>query len=68
MNSGFYNLYKLNRDTLRLTNQISATKIQISILDEQMKQAKDPAFMERQAVDRYELAEEHDLVFVFPDE
>lgn len=68
MNGGFFQLYRLHRDTDLLNSQIQATHLQIKLLDEQMQQAKDPHFIERQAVDRYELAEEHDLVFVFPDE
>jgi hypothetical protein len=67
-NSGLLNLYSLHRDHQRLTDQIQAVKLQVDELDLQLKKAKDPAFIERQALDRYDLVEEHDLVFVFADE
>lgn len=31
----------------------------------QIKQAKDPVFIERQAKDKLDMVDEHDLVFVF---
>lgn len=67
-NGGLLNIYGLHRDRQRLADQLVEVKAQIFDLDQKLKQAKDPAFVERQALDRYDLAEENDLVFVFADE
>ena len=67
-NGGLLNLYSLHRDFNRLNQQIETVQAQILDLDQQLKRAKDPAYIERQALDRYDLVEEHDLVFVFADE
>ncbi len=67
-NGGLLNLYSLHRDFGRLTQQIESVHAQITDLDLQLKRAKDPVYIERQALDRYDLVEEHDLVFVFADE
>jgi hypothetical protein len=68
MNGTFLQLYRLHRDQNVIADQISATKMQIIDLDKQLKMAKDPVFIERQALDNYDLASENDLVFVFSDE
>ncbi len=64
-NGNLIRLYKLNRDTALLNEQIIQTKKDIALLDRQMLMAKDPAYMGRQAMDLYDFAEEDDLVFVF---
>jgi hypothetical protein len=68
MNGTFLQLYRLHRDQAVINEQIEATRLQIVDLDKQLKMAKDPVFIERQAMDNYDLASEHDLVFVFSDE
>jgi hypothetical protein len=67
-NRGLVNLYSLHRDKQKLLEQIVEVKAQIIDLDGKLKQTKDPSFMEHQALDRYDLVEENDLVFVFADE
>ena len=67
-NGTFLQLYRLHRDQDVLIEQIRSTKIQILDLDKQLKMAKDPVFIERQALDNYDLVEEHDLMFVFSEE
>lgn len=68
LNGGFLNLWSLQRDQARLLIQIEAEKIQLVKLAQKLQNAKDPVFIERQAVDRYDLADEQDLVFVFADQ
>lgn len=68
LNGGLIRLYSLHRDQSRLITQISDLKTQVGQLEQQMLMAKDPAFIQRQALDRYDLATENDLVFVFADE
>lgn len=67
-NGTFLQLYRLHRDKDVLIEQIRSTKLQIVDLDQQLKMAKDPVFIERQALDNYDLVDEHDLVFVFSEE
>ena len=61
-------LYGLHRDKALILNQIQKTRIKISDIDRALKQAQDPKYIQRQALDRFELAESEDLVFVFSDE
>ena len=68
LNGTFLQLYRLHRDQNVLNDQIKATRMQILDLDKQLKMAKDPVFIERQALDNYDLIDEHDLMFVFSDQ
>jgi cell division protein FtsB len=67
-NGGFFQLYRLHRDRAVLQEQIIATRGQITDLTKQLKMAKDPVYMEHQALDNYDLVDERDLVFVFSEE
>lgn len=68
LNGNLWRLWGLHRDFDRMTQQIEETLQGTQQLEAQLRQAKDPSFMERQARDRLDLAGEHDLVFVFADE
>lgn len=68
VNGSLLRLWGLHRDHQKLEDSIVATKSEIRSLDGQLLQAKDPAFIERQARDKFDLAGEHDLVFFFSDE
>jgi cell division protein FtsB len=68
LNGGVFQLYKLHRDYDILKDQIVAAKVHISGLNKQLKMAKDPSFIEHQALDNYDLVDENDLVFVFSEE
>ena len=68
LNGNLWRLWGLHRDYDRISFEIDETKKGIASLAVQLKQAKDPAFIERQARDKLDLAGEHDLVFVFPDQ
>ena len=67
LNGNLFNLWGLHRDFDRIGEEISNTKIEIKSLSAQLKQAKDPSYIERQARDKLDLVGEHDLVFVFSD-
>jgi cell division protein FtsB len=67
LNGLLWKLWGLHRDFERLTFEIKDTKSGIEKLSGQLKQAKDPSFIERQARDKLDLASDKDLVFVFPD-
>jgi cell division protein FtsB len=68
LNGLLWRLWSLRRDYARLTHEISSTQSGIEKLTEQLKQAKDPSFIERQARDKLDLVGEKDLVFVFSDQ
>lgn len=63
-----WRLYSLNRDYSRLEATIASTQLAVNQLQASLKQARDPSFIERQARDRLDLVDEHDLVFVFADQ
>lgn len=68
MNGLLWRLWGLHRDFERLTLEIADTQTDIQRLNAQLKQAKDPSFIERQARDKLDLVSEKDLVFVFPEQ
>jgi hypothetical protein len=68
LNGSLLRVYGLHRDEARIRAQTSQMNAQILDLNGQLRQAQDPVFMERQALDRYDLVDENDLVFVFADE
>lgn len=72
----FYNLFlsgsivkiwRLRTDQTRLENQIQLVKTQNIELVQKIKQAQDPEFIQRQAIDRFDMVSENDLVFYFPE-
>jgi len=67
-NGNLLHLYSLHREEHSLAQQMQETRASILQLDQQMRMAQDPSFIARQAVDRYDLAEENDLIFVFPED
>ena len=68
LNGNVFRLWGLHRDFDRITAEIQTTRENITTLAGQLTQAKDPSFIERQARDKLDLAGEHDLVFVFPEQ
>lgn len=63
-----WRLWGLHRDHERLSGEISSIQREIGSLGRQLRQARDPSFIERQARDKLDLVGENDLVFVFPEE
>lgn len=68
INGSFLTLWSMHRDRQLLTDQIRKTQQQIASLDQQLHQAKDPSFIEKQALDRFDLVGENDLVFMFSED
>ncbi len=68
LNGSLLRLYGLHRDEIRLKVQTQQVTESLVDLEKQLRQAQDPAYLERQAMDRYDLADENDLVFVFSDD
>jgi len=65
LNGGWMHLYGLRRDRTELQSQISMLKNDVSTLGDQLKRAKDPTFIQHQAMDQLDMASDNDLVFVF---
>lgn len=66
-NGALWRIWSLRHDLSTIQGQIINSKDQSKALDMQIKQAKDPSFIERQAKDKLDMVGEHDLVFVFSD-
>lgn len=66
-NGAIWRVWSLHRDSNKIQEQILSSKEQSKLLDMQIKQAKDPSFIERQAKDKLDMVGENDLVFVFSD-
>ena len=68
LNGNIWRLWSLHRDYDQINAEILQAQESNRTLQTQLKQAKDPAFIERQARDKLDLAGENDLVFVFSDQ
>lgn len=67
INGSLWRVWALRRDHTTILTQIENAQKQSSFLDVQIKQAKDPVFIERQARDKLDMVSDNDLVFVFPE-
>lgn len=66
-NGAIWRVWGLRHDSATIQTKIIASKAQSKLLDMQIKQAKDPSFIEHLAKDKLDMVGEHDLVFVFSD-
>jgi len=56
---------RLSMDKKHLSKQIADNEKQIALLSEKIIEAKDPAFIHKQAVEDLDMVNDNDLVFVF---
>jgi len=68
LDGSFLRLWSLHRESSALELKIETTKENAKQLVFKIKEAQEPAFIERQARDQLDLVKEGDLVFVFADE
>ncbi len=68
LDGSFIRLWSLHREAAALEVKIDAAKGNAQQLASKIKEAQQPAFIERQARDQLDLVKEGDLVFVFADE
>ena len=61
-------MWALHRDSNHLAEKTTMTLIKSEELKQKITQAHDPQFIELEAHERFELAGENELVFVFSDE
>ena len=66
--SSLMRLWALHRDHRQLELNIGQLEGQNQELKRRLARAKDPAFLEREARDRFDLVSEGDLVFVFSED
>lgn len=68
LDGSLFRLWSLNQDAQTISQDILSLQAQNADLAKRLKKAKDPAFLEREARDRFDLVSEGDLVFVFSEE
>jgi cell division protein FtsB len=62
-----FRLWRLNRDATELNRRMDKLRVESRELDQKIKRAKDPNFIELEAREKFDLASEGDLIFVFSD-
>ncbi|NJL26280.1 MAG: septum formation initiator family protein [Calothrix sp. SM1_5_4] len=68
LDGSLFRLWSLHRDQITIQQNIESLRGQNEELKKRLQRAKDPAFLEREARDRFDLVSEGDLVFVFSEE
>lgn len=68
LDGSLFSLWRLNIDLAQIQNETQIQSTRSEDLKLQLKRARDPAFLEKEARDRFDLVSEGDLVFVFADE
>lgn len=58
-------MWRLNRDAEDIDRRMHLVREEISRLDMKIEKASDPSFIELEARERFDLASEGDLIFVF---
>ena len=61
-------LWNLHQDFQEIESRTSDLQVRSQEMEEKLRRASDPLFIEREARDRFDLVGEGDLVFVFADE
>jgi hypothetical protein len=67
LNGTVWKVWGLYRDQTQIKQQIDESRLMIKDYDQQMLQAKDTTFIQHQALDKMDLVNESDLIFVFPE-
>ena len=68
IDGSLFRLWSLYRENGKIQANLESIKQQNSDLRTRLTKTKDPAFLEREARDRFDLVSEGDLVFVFSEE
>jgi len=67
LNGTVWKVWGLYRDQTQIKQQIDESRLMIKDYEQQMLQAKDTTFIQHQALDKMDLVNESDLIFVFPE-
>lgn len=65
LDGNLYRIYEIRADQGRTRQEIRTLKSQLGQIRRSMSDFKDPRFLEREALERFDLAGEDDLIFVF---
>jgi len=65
LNGTIWKIWGLYRDRSTITEQIQQAHMSVLNIDKLMVRAKDPSYIERQALDKMDLVSENDIIFVF---
>lgn len=68
LDGSLFRLISLHRDSRKIERDIASLDKKTAELKARLKRARDPAFLEKEARDRFDLVSEGDLVFVFSEE
>lgn len=68
VDGSLFHLWSLYRDHQMLEERIALAKDHNKSLERQIKEAAQPAFIERQVRDQFDLVKDGDMVFVFADD
>lgn len=68
LDGSLFRIWSLHRDAESIAASIETLQAQNVEMKKRLQRAKDPAFLEREARDRFDLVREGDLVFVFSEE
>lgn len=68
INGNIYRLWNLNNEYQKMLQRVEKNQKVIAQLDQDIANMKDPLYIERQAIEKLDLVEENDLIFVFPAE
>ncbi len=63
-----YRYWSLNSELGEINERIRQVKFEVVKLEGQILQSKDPKFIEKQALERFDFVEKDDLVFIFSNE
>lgn len=63
-----FRLWRLQRDSKELVRRTDQLKIESEEFDQKIRLARDPNFIELKAREKFDLASEGDLIFVFSDQ
>ena len=68
INGNIYRLWNLNNEYQKMSQRMEKNQQVIVQLNQDIANMKDPLYIERQAIEKLDMVEENDLVFVFPSE
>ncbi len=68
INGNIYRLWNLNNEYQKMSQRMKKNQQVIAQLNQDIANMKDPLYIERQAIEKLDMVEENDLVFVFPAE
>lgn len=67
LDGSLFRLWSLHRDEQEISTRMKKLRHQTAELDMKITRARDPNFIEMQAREKFDLASEGDLIFVFTD-